>query len=226
METMTVCPTSTVTILACQHIAKTFRENIYELSRIRKDWDPGYATSINVWVNDTIEKYYPDRKEVIDNEKFEEWHELMVAGMQALKVLRASIKVDFKGDKQFLKSFFEKMGYVEFFSDAKNGDHRSLCKFLKVFASNFNDEIRRKIVSKNTSEVVIQKVLDCASKIEKFGACFETMESDTELNTYAQKEVSEIYSTIQDICRIAMAYYQFDPVKRDLFNFYKVLVNL
>lgn len=226
METMTVCPTSTVTILACQHIAKIFRENIYELSRIRKDWDPGYATSINVWVNDTIEKYYPDRKEVIDNEKFEEWHELMVAGMQALKVLRASIKVDFKSDKQFLKSFFEKMGYVEFFSDAKNGDHRSLCKFLKVFATNFDDETRRKIVSKNTSEVVIQKILNCASQIEKFGACFETIESDTELNTYAQKEVSEIYTTIQDICRIAMAYYQFDPVKRDLFNFYKVLVNL
>ncbi|MCA1759264.1 MAG: hypothetical protein LC658_05810, partial [Bacteroidales bacterium] len=58
METMIACPTSTVTILACQKIAKTFKENIYELSRIRKDWDPGYATSINVWVNDTIEKYY------------------------------------------------------------------------------------------------------------------------------------------------------------------------
>jgi hypothetical protein len=52
------------------------------------------------------------------------------------------------------------------------------------------------------------------------------MESDAGLNVYGQKEVSEIYTTVQDICRIAMAYYQFDPLKRDQFNFYKVLVNL
>ena len=109
METMIACPTSTVTILACQHIAKTFRENIYELSRIRKDWDPGYATSINVWVNDTIEKYYSEAEEDIDKEAFIEWHEIMVAGMQSLKVLRASIKVDFKDNKPFLKSCFENL---------------------------------------------------------------------------------------------------------------------
>lgn len=226
METMTVCSTSTVTILACQQIAKTFRENIYELSRIRKDWDPGYATSVNVWINDTIEKYYPDKKNVIDHEKFEEWHEVMIAGMQSLKVIRASVKIDFKNDKPFLKTFFDKHGYTEFFSDAKNGDHRSLCKFLKKFAENLTDETRKKITSKNTPDFLFDKIIDCSVKIEKFGECFESLESDAGLNVYGQKEVSEIYTTIQDICRIAMAYYQFDPSKRDHFNFYKVLVNL
>lgn len=226
MDTMTVCSTSTVTILACQHIAKTFRENIFELSRIRKDWDPGYATSVNVWINDTIEKYYPDKIEVIDKEKFEEWHEVMLTGMQSLKVIRASVKVDFKNEKPFLKDFFNKHGYSEFFSDAKNGDHRALCKFLKKFAENLNDETRRKITSKNTPDFLFEKIIDCSIRVENFGECFECMESDAELNVYGKKEVSEIYTTIQDICRIAMAYYQFDPVKRDQFNFYKVLVNL
>lgn len=226
METMIACPTSTVTILACQHIAKTFRENIYELSRIRKDWDPGYATSINVWVNDTIEKYYLDNTDSIDNAKFMEWHEIMVAGMQGLKVLRASVKVDFKDNKLFLKSMFEKLGYTEYFSDAKNGDHLSLHKFLTTFAKNLDDETRKKIISKNTPETVMEKILDCAQQITKFTRCFEALEGDAHLNSYGQKEVREIYETIQDISRIAMAYYQFDPVKRDQFNFYKVLTNL
>jgi len=226
METMIACPTSTVTILACQKIAKTFRENIYELSRIRKDWDPGYATSINVWINDTIEKYYQGSADSVDNKKFMEWHEIMVAGMQSLKVLRASIKVDFKNDKQFLKSFFEKHGYTEFFSDAKNGDHLSLHKFLTTFAKNLDKETRRKIVSKNTPDTVIDKILNCAQEISRFTECFEALEGDSHLNSYGYKEVSEIYITIQDISRIAMAYYQYDPVKRDLFNFYKVLSNL
>lgn len=223
---MIACPTSTVTILACQKIAKTFRENIYELSRIRKDWDPGYATSINVWINDTIEKYYQGSADSVDNKKFMEWHEIMVAGMQSLKVLRASIKVDFKNDKQFLKSFFEKHGYTEFFSDAKNGDHLSLHKFLTTFAKNLDKETRRKIVSKNTPDTVIDKILNCAQEISRFTECFEALEGDSHLNSYGYKEVSEIYITIQDISRIAMAYYQYDPVKRDLFNFYKVLSNL
>jgi hypothetical protein len=226
METMIACPTSTVTILACQKIAKTFKENIYELSRIRKDWDPGYATSINVWINDTIEKYYQGSADSVDNKKFMEWHEIMVAGMQSLKVLRASIKVDFKNDKQFLKGFFEKHGYTEFFSDAKNGDHLSLHKFLTTFAKNLDQETRRKIVAKNTPGTVIDKILNCAHEITRFTECFEALEGDAHLNSYAYKEVSEIYVSIQDISRIAMAYYQYDPVKRDQFNFYKVLSNL
>ncbi len=226
METKTACPTSTVTILACQKIAKTFKENIYELSRIRNDWDPGYATSINIWINDTIEKYYLGSKDSIDYVRFVEWHEVMIAGMQGLKVIRASIKVDFKDNKPFLKSFFEKYGYTEFFSEAKNGDHLSLHKFLTTFAMNLDAETRKKIASKNTPDSVIEKILDCAKQITKFTECFEALESDAQLNTYGQKEVQEIYETIQDISRIAMAYYQFDPVKRDQFNFYKVLVNL
>jgi uncharacterized protein YlzI (FlbEa/FlbD family) len=226
METMTACPTSTVTILACEKIAKIFKENIYELSRIRNDWDPGYSTSINVWVNDTIDKYYLGNKESIDYSRFVEWHDVMIAGMQGLKVLRASIKVDFKNDKPFLKSFFEKQGYTEYFSDAKNGDHLSLHKFLTTFAKNLDAETRRKIISKNTPDTVIQKILDSAKKITKFTECFEVLEGDAQLNSYGQKEVKEIYETVQDISRIAMAYYQFDPVKRDQFNFYKVLVNL
>lgn len=223
---MIACPTSTFTILACEKIAKTFKENIYELGRIRKDWDPGYATSINVWINDTIEKYYFNSKDSIDYSQFVEWHDIMIAGMQALKVLRASVKVDFKNDKHFLKNFFEKHGYTEFFSDAKNGDHLSLYKFLTTFEKNLDYETRRKITAKNTPESVIEKVLNCARQITKFTECFETLEGETDLNTYGQKEVKEIYETIQDISRIAMAYFQFDPVKRDLFNFYKVLVNL
>ncbi len=226
METLTACPTSTVTILACQKIAKTFKENIYELSRIREEWDPEFATSLNVWIEDTIEKYYYDNIDAWDENKYREWHEIMVAGLQGLKILRASIKVDFKKDKAFLEEFFVKTGYCEFFSDAKNGDHLSLFKFLTTFADNLDNETRKKIVAKGTMDSVFDKILNSAKQIKQFKECFEVLEGDAELNTYGQKEVAQIYSTIQDICRIAIAYFQFDPKKRDEFNFYKVLVNM
>ena len=39
METVSECP-AVATILACRNIAKSFRENIYELFRIRGQWSP------------------------------------------------------------------------------------------------------------------------------------------------------------------------------------------
>lgn len=226
METLTVCPTSTATILACQKISKAFKENIYELSSIRKEWDPVYATSINVWIDDTIEKYYINNMDAWDEEKYRNWHEIMVAGLQSLKILRASMKVDFKGDKPFLKDFFRKTGYDEYFSDAKNGDHISMYRFLLKFAQNIDSETRHKIVAKGSVDSLFDKILNCADEVKQFKECFEALEGDTELNSYGQKEISEIYKTVQDICRIAIAYYQFDPQKRDQFNFYKTLVNM
>jgi len=226
METLTICPTSTATILACQKIAKSFKENIYELSSIRKDWDPEFATSLNIWIKDTIEKHYVESLDGWDDSRYREWHEIMVAGLQSLKILRASMKVDFKNDKAFLSKFFEKMGYNEYFSDAKNGDHLCMFKFLLVFAENLEDENRKKIVAKGSVDSLFVKILDCAEHIKNFKDCFEALEGDTHLNSYGQKEVAEIYTTTKDICRIAIAYYQFDPIKRDAFNFYKTLVNL
>lgn len=226
METLTICPTSTATIIACQKIAKSFKENIYELSRVRNEWDPEYATSLNIWIDDTIEKHYFDSMDALEDSRYRKWHEIMIAGLQHLKVLRASMKVDYKGDKQFLKSFFNKMGYTEYFSDAKNGDHISLYKFLKTFAENLDEETRQAIVAKGSMDSLFDKILMCANQANEYEDCFAALEGDANLNTYGKKEVAEIYSTIQDICRIAIAYYQFDPKMRCQFNYYKVLVNL
>lgn len=226
METLIICPTSTATILACRKIARAFKENIYELSSIRTEWEPAYATSLNIWIDDTLEKYYVDNLDSWDEGKYREWHEVMVAGLQSLKILRASMKVDFKDDKNFLKWFFEKTGYDEFFSDAKNGDHLSMCKFLITFSENIDDATRKKIVARGTSDSLFIKILESARDIKKFEECFAALEEDADLNNYGKKEMNEIYKSVKDICRIAIAYYQFDPIKRDQFNFYKTLVNL
>ncbi len=226
METLTICPTSTATILACQKIARIFKENIYELSNVRSEWDPEYATSLNVWIDDTIEKHYSDNVDAIANERYRQWHEIMVAGLQHLKVLRASMKVDFKDDKQYLKDFFQKTGYTDYFSDAKNGDHLSLFKFLKTFAANLDEPTRQKIVEKGSLDSLFDKILACANRVTEFEDCFVALEEDNDLDNYGKKEVARIYESIQDICRIAIAYFQFDPIMRDKFNYYKVLVNL
>lgn len=226
METATACPTSTATILACQKIAKTFKENIYELSSIRKGWDPEYARSLYAWINETIANFYSENLDIIHHQTYLDWHEVMVAGLQSLKVLRAQLKVDFRNDKEFLSDMFKRLGYSDFFSEAKNGDHLSLYNLLKTFEANMDEETQRMIVDKGVPETLFNKIFESAKQIENFKGCFVTLETENELNKRGMKEINGIYKEIQDICRIAVAYYQFDPVRRDEFNFYKVMVNL
>ena len=226
METLTICPTTAATILACQKIAKTFKENIYELSMLRTEWDPEFATSLIVWIEDTIEKHFVDSLKALEDRRYKEWHEIMISALQHLKVLRASIKIDFKDDKKFQREFYDKTGYSEYFSDAKNGDHISLYRFLKTFAANLDEDTRQKIVAKGTMDSLFDKILSCSNRVNEFEDCFVALEGEARMDNYGKKEVAQIYETIQDICRIAIAYYQFDPEMRCHFNYYKVLVNL
>lgn len=226
METVIECPANAATILACRKIAKSFRENIYELFRIREQWNPAYATSLKSRIDDAFRKYYLKDFSAISDEKYHEWHEVMASGLQNLKVLRAALKVDFKEDKQFLKETFNKLGYSEYFEDAKSGDYLSFYKLLSTFSENLDAETRNKITAKGIPHFLIDKVCMAAEKIEDYRCCMESLISESNLKTDAQQEITGIYETIRDICTIARAYYQFDPVKRDKFDFYKVMVKL
>lgn len=226
METSVACPTSTATILACKKIAKSFMENIYELTSIRKEWDPEYTSNLYERINETIDNYYSENLDVIEEQSYRDWHEIMIAGLQSLKVVRASLKVDFKHDKEFLTKTFHALGYSDFFSEAKNGDHLSLYNLLKTFTRNLDEETLSIIVSKGVPETVFNKIYESAHQIEDYKNCFVKLETENELTYQGMKEIAGIYEEIRDVCRIASAYYQFDPARRDEFNFYKVMVNL
>src|SRR5690554_4875697 len=190
METVTACPTSTATILACQKIAKAFKENIYELSSIRKEWDPEYADSFYEWIDITIGKFYAENLDSVVDQKYRDWHEVMVAGLQSIKVLRASMKVDFKHNKAYLKELFNSLGFDDYFSDAKNGDHLSLYKLLKTFTQNLDEETKELLCRKGIPESLFNKVFETATQIEEYKCCIDALENETNLNSMGIKEVA------------------------------------
>jgi hypothetical protein len=50
--------------------------------------------------------------------------------------------------------------------------------------------------------------------------------ASTLLSDEGKKVINIIFSEIKDICRVATAYYLFDPVKRDQFCFFRVMIGL
>ena len=118
------------------------------------------------------------------------------------------------------------MGYTQYFSDAKNGDHASMYNFIHEFSRQLNPEIHQKITGNGLDSSIVDRIAADARSALQFSECFEVLNDPDALADEGRKLVEEIYMEIQDICRICTAYYHFDPNRREGFNFFKALRKL
>ena len=226
MNVISTCLTGTATILTCRKIAQSFSENIYELSSIRRNWSPDYAANLKERIDRIMIRYFTQESLTEHLEMHGQFYELMVAALKDVSVFRAELKVDFKHDQEFLNKTFDNLGYVDFFSEAKNGDLFSLYKMMATFKRNMTPELHQIIKSRGINENLISRLLGYKEQLKDLRNCFDISHGKDQMEGELKKEINSIYSEIKDICRIANAYYEFDPIQRDRFNFYKVMIKL
>jgi len=226
MNVISTCLTGTATILTCRKIAQSFSENIYELSSIRHNWSPEYANDLKHRIDSIMHQYFTDESLSDHLEKHGQFYELMISALKDITIFRAELKVDFSYDKQFLKDTFEKLGYVDYFSDAKNGDHFSLYKMMATFKRNMNSDLQQMVLSRGIDTVLLTRLLTYKEKLADLKNCFDISHGQDQLDAELKREINAIYSEIKNVCRIVNAYYEFDPVQRDRFCFYKVMIGL
>jgi hypothetical protein len=226
MQQKNLCLASATTLMACRSISQAFAENIFELAHLRSGWNIEYAESLKGRVLKILANHLSDGKQQLHPEQINDWRELLISALTDLAIIRASVKVDFKDDKEFIKEFFAITGYTQYFSDAKNGDHVCMYHFINTFANNISSELIDKIKKGGLDVNVIKRVIDDAKTLDKFKDCFEVISDPDLVDDHGRKILEEVYDEIQDICRIATAYYYFDPAKRESFNFFKALRNI
>ena len=226
MNVISTCLTGTATILTCRKIAQSFGENIYELSSIRRNWSPDYAGNLKERIETMMNQYFTYETLVDHLEKNGKFYDLMIAALKDISVFRAELKVDFKHDKEWLNSTFENLGYVDYFSDAKNGDHFSLYKMMSTFRRNMTPELQQVILARGIDQHLLTRLLSYRKELAELKNCFDISHGKDQLSADLKREINAIYSEVKDICRIASAYYEFDPAQRDRFNFYKVMIKL
>lgn len=226
MNVISTCLTGTATILTCRQIAQSFSENIYELSPIRHNWSPDYAANLKERIDHIMNQYFTHESLVDHLEKHGQFYELMVAALKDISVFRAELKVDFSHDKEFLKETLDDLGYVDYFSDARNGDHFSLYKMMATFRRNMTPELQQVILARGINKPLLSRLLGYKEKLAELKNCFDISHGKDQLSADLKREINAIYNEVKDICRIANAYFEFDPVQRDKFCFYKVMINL
>ncbi|HZL09901.1 MAG TPA: hypothetical protein VFC65_07880 [Prolixibacteraceae bacterium] len=226
MNVISTCLTGTATILTCRKIAQSFSENIFELSSIRQNWSPDYAENLKERIERIMNQYFTHDSLTDHLEKHGQFYELMIAALKDISVFRAELKVDFNHDKAFLNETFENLGYVDYFSDAKNGDHFSLYKMMATFRRNMTPELQQVILARGIDKNLLSRLLLYKEKLTELKNCFDIASGKDQLGAELKREINAIYTEVKDICRIANAYYEFDPIQRDRFNFYKVMIYL
>jgi len=226
MESKNLCPSTAATAFACNSIINAFAENIYELAHLRKEWNISYAASLKKEAQEILDKLSSTDHFKTTLEKLKIWRELMISSLTAIGIVRASVKNDYKDDRDFQKEFYQTLGYNDYFSDAKNGDHYSMFLFVKVFADNLTPELREKILCKGLDSHVLDRLIFNSKQLENFQECFDMMNDKNMIPTEDQLRIENLYGAVRDISRIATAYYYFEPVKRDNFNFFKALRNI
>jgi hypothetical protein len=223
METQKNCSLANATILAEKKIAQSFNENIFELSRIRTDWTPEYARQLKSRVDSAKAAYLPPKTCCKHPEKQQYIHDLMISSLINISILRELIKVEFREDPIFQKHIFEKFGYNDLYSEAKNGDYRSLYYLTKAFHENMTPDIREKLISRTIPVSLIDRAASYHDEMKEYVACFDLINGSMNLNEEGKQEFSEIFSEIKDICRVVSTYYMLDPVLRDQFSFFRVM---
>ena len=226
MESKNLCPSTTATVFACHAIASAFSENIYELAHLRKEWNVAYAENLKKEAVEIYNHLAASDGFLIRLEKLKIWRELMISSLTAIGIVRASVKNDFRDNKAFQKEFYQKLGYNDYFSDAKNGDHYSVFLFVRVFAENLTPELREKIEAYGLDPHVLERILFNSKQLETFKECFDLMNNKNVLVDEDLARIEKLYRVVRDISRIATAYFYFEPLKREQFNFFKVLRNL
>jgi hypothetical protein len=226
MNVISTCLTGTATILTCRRIAQSFGENIYELSSIRRNWSPEYAANLKERIDKVISQYFTHESLIDHLDKHSQLYELMIAALKDVSVFRAELKVDFKHDKKFLNETLETLGYVDYFSEAKNGDHFSLYKMMATFKRNMTPELEQIIFARGIDKNLVNRLVAYKEKLAELKNCFDISHDDDQLGVELKHEINSIYSEVKDICRIVTAYYEFDPMQHDRFRFYHVMINL
>ena len=173
-----------------------------------------------------MNQYFTYESLVDHLEKNSQFYDLMISALKDISVFRAEMKVDFHHDKEFLNQTFDDLGFVDYYSDAKNGDHFSLYKMMATFKRNMTPELKQIVLSRGIEQNLLDRLISYKEKLAELKNCFDISKGKDELSADLKREINAIYSEVKEICRIANAYYEFDPSMRDKFNFYKVMIKL
>ncbi|MCY1722394.1 hypothetical protein OU798_18740 [Prolixibacteraceae bacterium Z1-6] len=211
-------------LMASKTILKSFSTNLTDLSMVRTNWTPEYASALEEEVDAAIDTYLGlDKKKQLRSATA-----ILMAiqepALHDLSFLKTQIEVDFGNDA---KEIVKTLGYNTYLKDARKGDQEALTQLLYAFAKGMTDTLKAEIVAKGTNPALIERIVGYGSQLSQANVNQESLKETSKMVAEEAVEVfNRIYKEIIGICKIAANYYNNDPLRKGQFTFKKVIENM
>ena len=154
-------------------------------------------------------------------------YSLQVPAKRDLSFFKTQVNDDFKTDKAKRDEILKTLGFAKNLKAVNNGKHQSLVVLLYAFKTNMTDALRKEITAKGMNVTLIERIIGYADDFKKANVTQENFKETTKIITQdVADSFNEIYDEIIGLCKIVSSYYRNEPLKKEQFNFRKVVDNI
>jgi len=154
-------------------------------------------------------------------------YSLQVPAKRDLSFFKTQVNDDFKTDKAKRDEILKTLGFAKNLKAVNNGKHQSLVVLLYAFKTNMTDALRKEITAKGMNVTLIERIIGYADDFKKANVTQENFKETTKIITQdVADSFNEIYDEIIGLCKKASSYYRNEPLKKEQFNFRKVVDNI
>ncbi len=214
-------------LMASKTIAGSFKANISELSPVRTDWTEQYATELTARIDTAIDTHLGvDARKELRNATAS-LIAMLGPARRDLSFIKTQIDEDFRREPARRDEILRTLGFANHLKAVQAGNQEALIQLLYQFKTNLTQPLRLDIEAKGVNPALINRIVGFADTVSQANVVQESYKSTTkEISQEVIDTFVNIYTEIIGICKIASAYYRYEPLKREQFTFAKVVANL
>lgn len=213
-------------LLAARNITYAMRDHSEELKVLRKDFTSNYIDNLENEINKALSENLGVDSNNECTITLRAINSIRIPALRDMSFLKTQVETDFKKDKEF-KKILGKLGVNDHLQNAINGDREAFIELIHNFNESANKYSKR-IVEKGTNPVLIDRILNYSKDID-----LKTIRKKTktklkagDASAHSNEEIERIYDEINKVCKVAINYYQYDPLIRERFTINSVVRNI
>ena len=214
-------------LMASKTIAESFRANISDLSAIRSNWTEQYALDLIARIDAAFANSLgTDAKKDLRGATATLFS-IQVPAKRDLAFVKLTINEEFAKNPSRRDEILNTLGFAFYGSKGTKANQEELVQLLVTFKTNLTDPIRQELMAAGVNEALITRILGYAETYRQANILQESLKGSTKAITSDVLDTfNQIYHEIIVICKTGSKYYRSEPVKRERFNFARILANM
>ncbi len=214
-------------LMTAQTIATSFDTLLPELSLVRTDWTSTYSTALKTKIDNVLNTQLGVDSKKSLREASALLESIMLPAQRDVAFFKTQIDGDFKKEPAKRDEILKTLGFTKSLKEVQIGKHHAMVQLLYSFKTNMTETLRKDITAKGMNDSLIATIISYA---DSFKSANITQENFKETTKGITKEMADsfndIYDEIIDICKKVSAYYKNEPLKKEQFNFSKIIGNI